>query len=145
VNALIAQTLAAQSSVVLFPEGTSSLGARVLPFKAALLEAAAQAKQPVAYAALSYRTPVGQPPAHLVVCWWGEMTFLDHLYRLLQVPKFEALVVFGEQTLQATDRKTLAAQLWQAVSEQFIPVVSLPNPLPEEVCRTAPHKQPVLM
>jgi 1-acyl-sn-glycerol-3-phosphate acyltransferase len=142
VNQLIAQTLAAKSGVVLFPEGTSSPGACVLSFKASLLEAAAQTKQPVAYASVSYRTPAGQPPAHLAVCWWGEMTFLAHLYALFQLPEFEATLVFGAQTIQATDRKLLASQLWQAVSQQFTPVIQSPNPLTEEECSTATNHQP---
>ncbi len=140
VNELIAQTLAAQFGVVLFPEGTSTAGERVLPFKASLLEPAAQANYPVSYAALSYRTPADQTPAHLSVCWWAEITFLDHLYALLQLREFEATLVFGAQTIHATDRKMLASQLWHAVSAQFIPVIQ--NIPAEEEGSTAPKEQP---
>jgi 1-acyl-sn-glycerol-3-phosphate acyltransferase len=140
VNEQIAQTLAAQFGVVLFPEGTSTAGERVLPFKASLLEPAARAAYPVSYAALSYRTPADQPPAHLAVCWWAEMTFLDHLYALLQLREFEASVTFGVQTIQATDRKVLADRLWRAVSAQFKPVTQ--NIQAEEACSTAPKEQP---
>jgi 1-acyl-sn-glycerol-3-phosphate acyltransferase len=132
VNARIEQTLAAGQSVMLFAEGTSTRGASVLPFKASLLEPAAKASYPVSYAAVSYRTPINQPPAHVSVCWWDEITFLNHLFALFHVPKFEAIVVFGEHSIQAADRKVLAERLWQAVTEQFIPVVEL-----EEECSTA--------
>src|SRR5262249_52377750 len=104
------------------------------------LEAAAQANYPVSYAAVSYRTPADQAPAHLAVCWWGEMTFLAHLYALLQLPEFTATVVFGAQSFQASDRKVLAQQLWQAVSQQFIPVI--PNIQAEEECSTLTNQQP---
>jgi 1-acyl-sn-glycerol-3-phosphate acyltransferase len=142
VNELITQTLAAEYGVMLFPEGTSSPGERVLPFKASLLAAAAQANYPVSYASVSYRTPANQAPAHLAVCWWGEMTFLAHLYALFQLPEFEASVVFGAQTIQATERKVLADRLWRAISQQFIPVIQ--NIHPEEECSTATNQQPAI-
>src|SRR5688572_28341954 len=85
VNRLIEQALHSGKGVLLFPEGTSTSGAEVLQFHSALLEPAVQQACPVSFAAISYRTPVSQPPAHLSVCWWGEMSFLAHFYRLLQL------------------------------------------------------------
>jgi 1-acyl-sn-glycerol-3-phosphate acyltransferase len=132
VNALIKQMIVQGRSIVLFAEGTSTQGSSVLPFKASLLEPAARAGYPVSYAALGYRTPPGEPPAHLAVCWWGEMTFLDHLFKLLQVSEFEATLTFGSHAIRLSDRRALASSLWQAVVEEFIPVVRL-----EEKCSTA--------
>lgn len=132
VNRLIERTLSEGQSVMLFAEGTSTSGASVLPFKASLLEPAARINYPVSYAAVSYRTPANQPPAHLSVCWWGEMTFLDHFFALFQIPEFEATVIFGSQTIQAADRRLLAERLWQAVTERFIPIPTL-----EEECSSA--------
>ncbi len=43
--------------VIIFPEGTSTKGEKVLQFKSSLLEFAAQTDLPVHYAALSYQTP----------------------------------------------------------------------------------------
>ncbi|HKX30289.1 MAG TPA: lysophospholipid acyltransferase family protein [Blastocatellia bacterium] len=123
VNALIRKALAERVSLTLFPEGTSTQGSTVLPFKSSLLEPAVEAGVPVSYAAIRYRTSGGQPPAHLAVCWWGEMGFLSHLFALLQIPSFEAVVMFGSRTFEKPDRKALAAELWQAVTEQFIPIV----------------------
>jgi 1-acyl-sn-glycerol-3-phosphate acyltransferase len=109
--------------VVLFPEGTSTSGERVAAFKPSLLELAATARVPVHYASLSYRTPPGEPTAREAVCWWGDMTFGGHVYRLLQLPRFDATVVFGERPVSANDRKALAEKLHDAVSAQHIPVV----------------------
>jgi len=125
VNGLIERALAEGEGVVLFPEGTSTSGATVLPFKPSLLEYAARARYPVSYAAVSYRTPPDQPPAHTAVCWWGEMTFIPHLFGLFQLTGFEATVVFGPQQVQAEDRKVLAGELWGAVKEQFAPVATV--------------------
>jgi 1-acyl-sn-glycerol-3-phosphate acyltransferase len=66
--------------VIFFPEGTSTSGATVLPFRSPLFEATIRTGVPVRYASLAYCTPKGAPPAHQVVCWWGDMTFIDHVY-----------------------------------------------------------------
>lgn len=122
IQGLIADALAGGDRVVVFPEGTSSPGEAVLPFRAALLELAAGTGQPVWYAALSYRTPDDAPPAAQVVCWWGDMTFFDHLLTLLSLPLFYAHVRFGERPVTAPDRKQLAYALKDQVEQIFVPV-----------------------
>jgi len=119
--------LRAGDDVVVFAEATSSAGSRVLPFRPALLEAAARAARPVHYASLSYRTPPGSPPAHLAVCWWGDMTFAAHLFHLSRLPWIEATVRHGPRPIAERDRKRLAERLHQAVSSQFTPVVTEPG------------------
>jgi 1-acyl-sn-glycerol-3-phosphate acyltransferase len=123
VNRLIAQAVV-DPGVVLFAEGTSTRGDIVLPFKSSLLEQAARASLPVTCAALTYRTPEGEMPAYLSVCWWGDMTFVKHVIGLLYLSKVEARVAFGREPVQANDRKVLAERLWAAVKEEFVPVVS---------------------
>lgn len=118
----IAAELSHGNGVVLFPEGTSSRGAEVLAFRPSLLDPAARAGLPVSYAALSYRTPEGSPPASEAVCWWGDMTFGGHALRLLGLPWIEAEVAFGDAPVVDTDRKSLAQRLWQAVRLRFEPV-----------------------
>lgn len=109
--------------VVLFPEATSSMGAEVLPFRPSLLESAARARLPVSYAALTYRTSPDAPPAHLSVCWWGDMTFGRHLLSLLGVRRIDARVTFGPDRILEDDRKVLAEHLRRAVEACFDPVV----------------------
>ena len=121
---LIEKTLKTGQGIVLFAEGTSSEGARVLPFNSSLLEPAARAGYRVSYASISYRTPADAVPAHLSVCWWGDMTFIKHLLGLFRLPEFNATLVFGEETFREDNRKILADKLWNAVQSQFIPVVS---------------------
>jgi 1-acyl-sn-glycerol-3-phosphate acyltransferase len=131
VNQLIEKYLDEGRGVVLFAEGTSTAGSTVAPFNPSLLERAARRGFPVSYAALSYRAPRGFAPAHLSVCWWGDMTFADHLFRLFQLPSFEAMLSFGAEAVQRRDRRLLADELWQAVKNEFIPVVEV-----EETCST---------
>lgn len=121
VNALIHETLQSGQNIVLFPEGTSSSGATVLPFKPSLLEPAAKGEFPVAYATISYRTPPDEIPAHQSICWWGEMTFLPHLMGLFRLSRIEATLIFGAERVQETERKLLAQKLHNAVQAIFIP------------------------
>jgi 1-acyl-sn-glycerol-3-phosphate acyltransferase len=121
--ARIEAALAAGAGVTLFPEGTSSPGVDVLPFHPPLLAAAARLDLPVHCCALSYRTPAGEAPAHLNVCWWGEMTFAEHLAELAKYSQIEAILRFGAQPVRDTDRKRLARALHAEVSALFTPVV----------------------
>jgi 1-acyl-sn-glycerol-3-phosphate acyltransferase len=121
VNALIEETLQSGQNIVVFPEGTSTAGAEVLPFRPSLLEPAARGNFPVAYASLSYCTPPDETSAHLSVCWWGAMTLLPHLFGVFRLSEIEATLTFGRETLQGTDRKELAQRLHEAVTKIFIP------------------------
>ena len=120
----VKQALAQGCGVFFFPEGTSSDGTGVLPFKPSLLETASELAMPVSYASLSYTTPAEAPPARLSVCWWGDMTFFSHLWELLCLPGFEGRIAFGGEPLLASDRKLLAANLREAIRTRFEPVTS---------------------
>jgi 1-acyl-sn-glycerol-3-phosphate acyltransferase len=121
VNAMgnIEKAMSHGSGVVLFAEGTSSNGESVLPFRPSLLEFATRRHVPVHYSSINYRVPAGEMATTQSVCWWGDMTFPDHLFRLLQLPKFEANLVYGPRPIVAHDRRLLAAKLWSAVSTQL--------------------------
>jgi len=110
-------------AILLFPEGTSTAGHAVAPFKPPLLEPAALERLPVHYAACRYVTGPGQPPAHLRVCWWGDMPFGRHFWQMIAMPGFRAEIAFGPAPVSDTDRKALARRLHAAVCELFEPVV----------------------
>ncbi len=118
VSRLIAQALDAGRSVVLFAEGTSSPGLQVLPLRTPLLDALARRGTPVATAALSYHTHPGDPSASEVLCWWGEMSFVPHLWEACTLRPSRARVAFGD-AVTANDRRTLAVQLHRALSAHF--------------------------
>src|SRR6202012_2064216 len=63
--------------VVLFPEGTSSGGSNVLPFKSSLLEPALHLGCPVTAVALGYALDEGSVANE--ICYWRDMTLLPHL------------------------------------------------------------------
>jgi 1-acyl-sn-glycerol-3-phosphate acyltransferase len=120
----VKEALAQGLGVFFFPEATSSDGAEVLPFKPSLLEIASDLAMPVSFASLSYTTPPQAPPARLSVCWWGEMTFFSHVWKLLSLPGFAGKISFGEEALLASDRKVLAARLREAIRSGLEPITS---------------------
>ena len=109
--------------VIIFPEGTSTKGEEVLPFNSSFLEFAAKKNLPVSYASISYKTPAGEPDASEVVCWWEDISFMEHLWRLFQIKEFTATISFGEQPVYNRNRKELAHFLREKVKEKFIPVI----------------------
>jgi 1-acyl-sn-glycerol-3-phosphate acyltransferase len=113
-NELIRFALRGGALVVLFPEGTSSDGARVLPFKSSLLESVAGERVPVSVAALRYELPDGD--AGTEVCYWGEHTLGAHLLNLISKRQVKASVAFQEVPNTWRDRKKLAGQLHAEVS-----------------------------
>lgn len=122
VTAELEAALGRDLGVVIFPEGTSSSGAGLLPFRSPLLAPAARLGIPVHYAALRYETLPGDPPAHLAVCWWGNTPFAPHVLQLVRLRRVTATIDFGEEPLVEPDRKFLAVRLREAVLVKFRPV-----------------------
>ena len=102
--------------LTLFPEGTSSDGSSVLPFFSSLLEPAANAKWPVTPACIAYRLDEGQGSVAEDICYWGDMTFGPHLWKLLGKKKIYVTVTIGEPIEAGMNRKEMAAALHKEVS-----------------------------
>jgi 1-acyl-sn-glycerol-3-phosphate acyltransferase len=119
----IIERLNAGEGVIVFPEGTSTKGESVQPFNSSFLEFAAQTDLPVSYASISYQTPDGELRASDAVCWWEDISFGAHLWRLFQVREFKAIINFGDDPVQNPNRKELARKLQEKVRENFIPVL----------------------
>jgi 1-acyl-sn-glycerol-3-phosphate acyltransferase len=134
------QRLAAGDNLILFPEGTSNDGNRVLPFRSALLSVA-EASSPeaplviqpvsVAYVALN-----GIPMGHglrPLVAWYGDMTLGPHLWQFSRLGKVTAVVEFHPPVdlKDAGSRKDLTRYCLTAVAngvERALTGRALPNP-----------------
>lgn len=102
--------------VVVFPEGTSTDGETVLPFRSALLEPAIRNQLPLLAAGLSYSTPSGRSTAR-EVCWWGDMTLPAHLWNLLGIPWIVAELAYAPAATLTRDRKLAARVLRDQVAD----------------------------
>jgi len=122
-GAKIIERLDAGEGVVVFPEGTSTKGDEVLPFNSSFFEFAANADIPVSYVSVGYRTPEGELPASEAVCWWDDTSFVDHMLRLFTVPRYTAILRFGDEPILNHDRKKLANELHERISDNFVPMI----------------------
>jgi 1-acyl-sn-glycerol-3-phosphate acyltransferase len=100
--------------LTLFLEGTSTDGSLVRPFRSSLLEPIVAHCWPVTPAAIHYTCTGGDVAQD--VCWWGDMTFFSHLFRLARVDTVTAHLRFGHTVASAEERKALAAHLHTEVS-----------------------------
>ena len=118
--ALFKDRLDAGHRLLFFPEGTSSDGLQVLPFKPTLFAAffaddlkPHMAIQPVT---LRYHAPEGEDPRFYG--WWGDMDFGPHLLFTLAAKRQGVIEVIAHDPVHVADyanRKALSAALELAV------------------------------
>ena len=147
----IVQRLAGGTSVVLFAEGTSSDGNRVLPFRSALLgsvEDAAAAHQGGADAiviqpiAITYTGQQGMPMGRSqrpLVAWYGDLDFLPHIKRLVSEGVIDAVVSYGTPVPAdgALDRKAMTRKLHDEVRRLMASALR-GRPIPPTAAQPAP-------
>jgi lyso-ornithine lipid O-acyltransferase len=122
----IVKRLASGTSVVLFAEGTSSDGNRVLPFRSALIgavkEAGSRAEggiliQPmsICYTAL-HGIPMGRQHRPLIA-WYGDLDFMPHIKAYIERGAIDVVVSYGDPVAAdgSADRKAMTKSLEGAV------------------------------
>lgn len=119
---LFQERLLAGHKLLFFPEGTSTDGLRVLPFKTTLFAAFFTEElrdrthvQPVS---VIYHAPSGEPARFYG--WWGDMEFGEHLLKTLAVRRNGGVELIYHPALKVSefpDRKTLAAACEQIVRQ----------------------------
>lgn len=114
-NSRIAAHLLSGGSLALFPEGTSTDGSGMAPFRSPLFQTPAAQTLPVYAAALRYRSPAGAPRPREALHWWGDMEFLPHFLALFRLRGAEAEIQFAPKPVICGDRKVLAETLEGAV------------------------------
>ena len=105
----ITEILAAGTSVALFPEGTTTDGSAVLPFRGALLQGALHAKVAVQPVVLGYSTKRGETSWAAAYC--GDTSLIESLWSIAAAPSLCASMTWLAP-LPATgqDRRALARQ-----------------------------------
>lgn len=140
----IAERLSAGDCIILFPEGTSSDGNRVLPFKSALFGAVAEAggDTSVQTAAIAYTALGGLPLGRRtrpLVAWYGDMEMASHVWNLLKAGPLDVHVRFGTpvKLQELGDRKALARHTEAIIRRDVSELLSL-RPFEKKL----PHIEP---
>ena len=114
--------LAAGDNLLLFPEGTSSDGSRVLPFRTPFFAVAEGGSPPLVQpVSIVYDRLVGLPVGRNtrpVFAWYGDMDMGSHFWRLAQWPKMRATILLHPPLDPASfpNRKELARTCWTMVA-----------------------------
>lgn len=124
VNAEIAQRLAGGDPVVLFGEGTSNDGNRVLPFRSALIGAARDALAEAGHVRQVWIQPLSLAYTHLlgvplgrrhrpIVAWYGGTALSPHLAGIVRRGAIDVVLTWGEAIGfdENSDRKDVARSL----------------------------------
>ncbi len=139
VNAEIARRLGEGDPVVLFAEGTSSDGNRVLEFRSALVGAVAQVDpthevqlQPLS---IGYTRNQGLPMGRqhrTVVAWYGDLDFGPHFKEFVQRGAVDVVVTFGTPVpfSNGADRKQMTRSLETTVRRLTVAALrDIPTPV----------------
>ena len=117
--------------MVLFAEGTTGNGNRLLPFKSALfaapqiaLEQSGIDRVAVQPVAIAYNTLHGMPLGRYhqtIAAWPGDIALLPHLKRFVLEGAFDVDIAFGKciDITPETKRKELASSCYKEVRRHF--------------------------
>jgi len=117
VAAEIARSLAEGLSVLVYPEGTTSDGTSLLPFKSTAFDPAVRHGIPVRAVLLDYTPAADGYP----IGWYGDMTLLPHLLHTLGSPGFEVRLQLLDPIppQPGEDRKLFANRVRQTMLEHY--------------------------
>ena len=109
--------------LVLFPEGTSSDGNRVLNFKSSLLSIVDSKEDSKNYIiqplTICYKKINGLPLSRSerpFIAWWGDMGLMGHLFNLIKLGRIDIYVIAHIPIKNIYDRKVVSHLAWKKVS-----------------------------
>ena len=106
----LAERLAQGINVVVFPEGTTTAGPGILPFKNGIFHLAAKKKIPVVPVAVSYENPKA--------AWIGDDFFLPHFLEIFKSSPLKARLSFGP-VIREEDGDVLKAAAQNSIQRQL--------------------------
>ena len=120
--------LADGDNLILFPEGTTSDGSRVLPFRSAFFSIVEQAVSPegkppiIQPVSIVYDRLAGLPTGRAsrpVFAWYGDMDIASHFWRLAQHRGLRATVLLHTPLDAASfpSRKALSQAIWITIAD----------------------------
>lgn len=152
----MADRLLGGDAVLLFPEGTSSDGIRILPFRSALIgsvhhvigDATHHDRVTVQPVSLAYTRYGGVPVGRALrekVAWYGEMELLPHLFGIIANGAVDVTVSWGEAVAydMSADRKQIARDAETSVRRMTSLALRPPRPVTEQATPAATSSLPV--
>jgi 1-acyl-sn-glycerol-3-phosphate acyltransferase len=117
-----------KANILLFPEGTSTNGERILPFQTAPLAAPLRNRSIIVPVTLAYKSIDDEPVTVAnrdLLYWYGDMEFVPHFWKLLSLRSIEVIVTI-QPTIEcfrykdnSAGRKKLAADCYDRVLGRF--------------------------
>ena len=117
-----------EANILLFPEGTSTNGERMLPFQTVPLAAPLRSRSIIVPVTIAYKTIDEQPVTAAnrdLIYWYGDMDFVSHFWRLLALRNLEVLVTIQPKIEcfrypdNSSRRKKLAEDCYNSVLGRF--------------------------
>ncbi len=116
------------TNVLVFPEGTSTNGELVAPFRPALFRSAVNAECSVLPVTINYVLVDGEKAGRGnrdLFCWYGVMTFTDHFWKLLNVGSMTSHIIIHPPIPHSSpsDPKVLSETAFLEISKGFHPFI----------------------
>lgn len=118
----VSESLRFGTNVTIFPEATSTNGDRVIRFKRPLFQAAIDAHVPIIPMTINYERIDGERVSldnRDDVCWYGDMDFLPHLWRVLIHKRIDITVKYHPEVKATGSTTELAEISHQKVSSSY--------------------------
>jgi lyso-ornithine lipid O-acyltransferase len=115
--------LAGGDNLILFPEGTSSDGSRVLPFRSSFFSVAQSEARPIIQPVSVVYDRLGGLPAgranRPVFAWYGDMDIASHAWRLARNSGLRVTVLLHSPIDPARfpNRKAMSQAVWRTVAD----------------------------
>lgn len=124
--AILRETLKQGNRLILFPEGTSTNGAEVLPLKSSLFSAVETDEadiliQPVSVVYSQYKGKGMDQAVRDNFAWYADMPFGPHIFNVLGLAQVTAVVTFSEpiRLSDYSNRKACALASWEIMNKTF--------------------------
>ena len=109
---MISNYLKKKQSVIVFSEGTTSNGKEVLLFKSTLFESVAYSGHTVCPVAIRYESDD--------IAWYGDMTFMPHLLKILSLKKINVSFDIADPiNTEGLSRKEIRDKAYSVVNSGF--------------------------
>ncbi|OSI17934.1 1-acyl-sn-glycerol-3-phosphate acyltransferase [Neisseria dentiae] len=113
----VTEALKNGDTVTLFPEGTSTEGREILPFKTSFFQAAYEADVPLIPVLCRYPNPDGSSP-NPAMAYYGDISLIQSIRMIISQPGGVAELHFLDPVPSGPDRQAIARDIHRRLSEK---------------------------